>query len=96
MLTIARDDGHAHSLRDPVLCVLRLQAGKLAFDFSEGLVVGLRLPDGAEREALRTKWADFSSNISSYVVGASPAHRLHGSRGGVLVCSHVRRQGRQT
>ena len=51
--------------------MLPRQAGKLAFDFSEGLVVGLRLPDGAEREALRAKWADFSSNISSYVVRAA-------------------------
>ena len=57
--------------------MLRPQAGKLAFDFSEGLVVGLRLPDGAEREALRAKWADFSSNISSYVVRAAAAHGLH-------------------
>ena len=31
-------------------------------------MVGLRLPDGAEREVLRTKWADFSGNVSSYVV----------------------------
>lgn len=42
----------------------------MAFDFSEGLVVGLGLPDGAEREALREKWAEFSSNIATYVVRA--------------------------
>ena len=47
------------------------QTGKLAFDFSEGLVVGLGLPDGAEREQLRAKWAEFSDNIASYVVRSS-------------------------
>ena len=34
-------------------------------------MVGLGLPDGAEREQLRAKWAEFSDNIASYVVRSS-------------------------
>ena len=34
-------------------------------------MVGLGLPDGAEREQLRAKWAAFSDNIASYVVCSS-------------------------
>lgn len=75
------DQRNVYNLREPAPCALLPQAGKLAFDFSEGLVVGLRLPDGAEREVLRTKWADFSGNISSYVVCAYLTHWLRASRG---------------
>ena len=38
---------------------------------SGGAVISLRPPNGAEREALRAKWADFSSKTSSYVVRAA-------------------------
>ena len=65
---------HGSACRDRAGRLALRQAGKLAFDFSEGLVVGLRLPEGAEREVLRAKWADFSGNISSYVVRAAAAH----------------------
>ncbi len=52
--------------------------GKLAFDFSEGLVVGLGLPPGPERETLRLKWAEFSDNVFTYTVRA-PSRRARGT-----------------
>jgi len=54
------------------------QVGKLAFDFSEGLVVGLGLPPGPERETLRLKWAEFSDNVFTYTVRA-PSRRARGT-----------------
>lgn len=47
------------------------QMSELAFDFAEGLVVGLGIK-GEEKALLLKKWTEFSSNSVTYMVRAKP------------------------
>jgi hypothetical protein len=46
---------------------LAMQMQALAFDFAEGLVVGLGIK-GEEKALLLKKWTEFSSNTFTFVV----------------------------
>ncbi len=79
---------HGRTLNKPRARAAR-KVGKLAFDFSEGLVVGLGLPPGPERETLRLKWAEFSDNVFTYTV-RTPSRRARGT-GARTGSPHARR-----
>ena len=48
---------------------MAMQMQALAFDFAEGLVVGLGIK-GEEKALLLKKWTEFSSNTFTFVVSA--------------------------
>lgn len=52
---------------------LAMQMQALAFDFAEGLVVGLGIK-GEEKALLLKKWTEFSSNTFTFVVSREGSH----------------------
>ena len=66
-----------------------MQMGELAFDFAEGLVVGLGI-EGEEKAVLSTKWRDFTSNAVTFTVLSPLSHTRHNQRRGASsVFSHI-------
>lgn len=58
-----------------------MQMGELAFDFAEGLVVGLGI-EGEEKAVLSAKWREFTSNAVTFTVVPPLSHTRHNQRRG--------------
>ena len=65
-----------------------MQMGELAFDFAEGLVVGLGIK-GEEKAILSAKWQQFTSNAVTFTVLSPLSHTYHNQRQGALFCFSV-------